>query len=119
LQAADGLSRSASIYLSAVCADPSDLEQPFLKGLIFEAFVNENLEFRLKKERMAVVLDLLAKHKDIEVELVKAIDASKPQRWMPEMPYQSMLDLVKGRPDLKLLAEALERNSKKLNIDDF
>ncbi len=52
LQAADGSSRSASAYLSAVRTDPSDLEQPFLKGLILEAFVNERLEFRFKEERM-------------------------------------------------------------------
>src|SRR5260221_1982186 len=43
LQAADGSSHSGLAYLSAVHKDPSDLEQPFLKGLIFEAFVNEKL----------------------------------------------------------------------------
>jgi len=116
LQAADGLSHSALAYLSAVHKDPSDLGQPFLKGLIFEVFVNEKLEFRLKRDCMAVALDLLTNQKEIEAKLAEAIDASKPQRWMPEMPYQRILDLVKERPDLKLLAEALERNREKLKF---
>ena len=49
LQAADGESSSAWTYLLAVRRDPSSLEKPFLKGLIFEAFVDEKLEFRFKK----------------------------------------------------------------------
>ncbi|OLC61003.1 MAG: hypothetical protein AUH89_03125 [Ktedonobacter sp. 13_1_40CM_4_52_4] len=126
LQAADGSSRSALAYLSAVRRDPSDLEQPFLKGLIFEAFVNERLEFRFKEERMAVILDLLTNQKDIEAELVEAIDASTPKSWIFEKDYRHILDLVKERPDIKLLAEALERNSEKqrnsgkfISTDDF
>jgi hypothetical protein len=120
LQAADGSSNSAVTYLSAVRRDPSDLEHPFLKGLIFEAFVNERLEFRLKKERMSVILDLLTKQKDIEAELVEAIDTSKPKSWIYENTYQHVLDLVKKRPGLQLLAGALERNSERLtNLDNF
>jgi hypothetical protein len=120
LQAADGSSRSALAYLSAVHTDPSDLEQPFLRGLIFEAFVNEKLEFRFKEEYMAVVLDLLANQKDIEAELVEAIDASKRKNWIFGSDYRRTLDLVKERPDIKLLGEALERNRERLMvIDDF
>ena len=113
LQAADGSSHSGLAYLSAVHKDPSDLEQPFLKGLIFEAFVNEKLEFRFKEKCMAVVLDLLTNQKDIEAELVEAIDVSKPKSWIFESDYRHILDLVKERPDIKLLAEALERNGGK------
>lgn len=114
LQAAEGGSYSAERYLSTIHFNPSGLEKPFLKGLIFEAFVNEKLEFRFKERCMAEVLDLLTNQKDIEAELVAAIDASKPKSGIFKTGYQRILDLVKERPDLKLLAEALERNSKKL-----
>lgn len=118
LQAADGATSSALAYLSAVCTDPSDLEQPFLKGLIFEAFVNEKLEFRLKEECMTIVLGLLTSQKDIEAELVEAINASKPKSWISGKTYQRILDLVKEKPDLTLLDEALERNREKLTYTD-
>ncbi len=63
---------------------------------------------------MAVVLDLLTNQKEIEAELVEAIDASKPKSWIFESDYRHILDLVKERPDIKLLAEALERNRERL-----
>jgi uncharacterized iron-regulated protein len=75
--------------------------------------VNEKLEFRFKEKCMAVVLDLLTNQKDIEAELVEAIDVSKPKSWIFESDYRHILDLVKERPDIKLLAEALERNGGK------
>jgi hypothetical protein len=114
LQVADGGSGSAVPYLSTLHQDPSGLKPPFLRGLIFEAFVNEKLEFRLKDECMAVILDLLISQKDIEFELVEAINASKPKEWISKKNYQRILDLVKEKSDLSLLAEALERNRKKL-----
>lgn len=98
LQVADGGSTSASYYMSAIRSDPSGLEYPFFKGLIFEAFVNEKLEFRFKEECMPVVLDLLANQKAIETELVEAIDTAKPKSWIPKNAYQSIIDLVKERP---------------------
>lgn len=63
---------------------------------------------------MTVVLDLLTKQKDIEVELIVAIDASKRKGMVFKSDYCSILDWIKERPDIKLLAGALERNSKKL-----
>ena len=114
LQAADGESSSAWTYLLTVRRDLSSLEKPFLKGLIFEAFVNEKLEFRFKIKYMTMVLDLLTKRQDIEVELIVAIDASKRKGMVFKSDYCSILKWIKERPDIKLLAEALERNSKKL-----
>ncbi len=124
LQVAEGESSQASLYMSGLRSNPSDLEHSFLKGLIFEAFVNEKLEFRFKKKCMPVILGLLANQKAVEAELVEAIDASKPKSWIPKGAYQSILDLVKEKPDLNVLAETLERNNEKLTAtpaydDDF
>ncbi len=118
LQAAEGGSRSASTYLSAIHRDPSGLERPFLKGLIFEAFVNERLEFRFKERHMGIVLDLLTEQKNIEAELVEVIDASKPKWQIYKRTYQGIIDLVKSRSDTDLLADAMERCSKKLVYAD-
>ncbi len=120
LQAADGSSWSALRYLSAIHDDQSDWPHPFLKGLLFEVFVNEKLEFRFKEVYPTIILDLLANKKDIEAELVEAIDASKPKSWVSGKMYPHILDLVEGKPELSLLAEALERNKEKLTkIDAF
>jgi len=118
LQVAEGGSGSAWAYLSALRKDPSGLTPPFLKGLIFETFVNEKLEFRLKEECMTMVLGLLTSQKDIEAELAEAIDTSKPKSWISEKAYQRILDLVKEKLELNLLAEALERNKEKLTNTD-
>lgn len=118
LQVAEGGSGPAWAYLSALHGDPSDLTLLFLKGLIFEVFVNEKLEFRFKEECIAMVLGLLTSQKGIEAELVEAIDTSKPKSWIHGNTYQRVLDLVKEKPELNLLAESLERNREKLtNID--
>lgn len=117
LQVADGGSRSAWRYLSVLPKSPSGLGYPFLRGLIFEAFVNEKLEFRFKEKCMDVVLDLLTKQKGIEAELVEVIDAAKPtRRVIFNKDYGYILDLVKERPDIKLLTEALERNRERLKF---
>ncbi|HEU5377952.1 MAG TPA: hypothetical protein VFV38_21225 [Ktedonobacteraceae bacterium] len=116
LQAADGSSWSALRYLSTIHNDQNDWLLPFLKGLLFEVFVNERLEFRFKEVYPTIILDLLASKKDIEADLVEAIDASKPKswRWMSEKMYRHILDLTKEKPDLNSLVEALERNREKL-----
>jgi hypothetical protein len=116
LQAADGSSRSARTYLSAMRDDQRDWPRSFLKGLLFEVFVNERLEFRFKEIYTSVVLDLLANQKDIEAELAAMIDTSKPKSWISEKSYQDLLDLVKDKPVIIVLAEALERNWEKVTM---
>lgn len=114
LQVAEGGSSQASSYLSTLHKDPSSLNSHFLKGLIFEAFVNEKLEFRFKEECMTIVLGLLIGQKNIEAELAEVIDRSKQKSWVSKEDYQRVLDLIKEKPDLNLLAEALERNGERL-----
>jgi hypothetical protein len=122
LQAADGSSHAALAYLSAIHNSQDDWPHSLLKGLLFEVFVNESLEFRFKEVYPAVILDLLTKHKDIEAKLVEAIDASKPKSWgwTSEKRYQYILDLVKKKLGLNSLIEALERNRERLiRTDDW
>lgn len=118
LQSAEGRSRSALIFLSKIQENPSCLEQPFLKGLIFEAFVNERLELRFKGRCIENVLDVLTKQKDIEAELAEAIDVSRPKWRISKEDYQKVIDLVRSRPNVELLADAIERCSKKLIVAD-
>ncbi|GHO49223.1 hypothetical protein [Ktedonospora formicarum] len=118
LQVAEGGSSYASLYMSTLQTDPNDLSTPFLRGIIFEAFVNERLEFRFKEEHIAKVLNLLVGQKDIEEELAEAIDASKLKTWISKRDYQRILDLIKNKLNLNVLAKALERNREKLTSTD-
>ena len=119
LQVADGDCWAAKGFCAGkLLKHQGDFPRSFIKGFLFESFLNNDSEFRLKLNILDTVLEILKQHDDIKRELVDAINGAGPK--VPELPsvYEGAVAQVGIRPELEDLKNCMIANRSKLTITD-
>jgi hypothetical protein len=116
LQAADGSSGEAAMLLVNYVQDETDLPQAFIKGIIFECFLNESNLFRLKLVHIDKALDLLKTRPDLISELCDLLDASQPKTVVQSTDFDSILASVATKDELSQLHHRLVANRERLVV---
>ncbi|MDB5161076.1 MAG: VrlM [Candidatus Saccharibacteria bacterium] len=114
LQASQGDAGSANTYLSKLATDHSGYPTVFIKGVLFEGFVNESNKFRLKNEGVKRVLVLFNAYPEILEELLNQLDAAEPTGWTSTAEYDELIEEVITIPELSSLLEYLTQNNTRL-----
>jgi len=114
LQAAQGDSGSSIELLSKYAEDPSGLPVELIKGIVFECFINEQNQFRLKDAHALEALRLLASHPELVAELSAAIAVSTPKSFIESADYDALVTAISEYDEFSVLAETLATNKSRL-----
>lgn len=114
LQASDGEAGNATELLQNYAQDPTNLPEGIIKGIIFECFVNESSQFRLKTRPIDLALELLKVNQQLIPELVTAIQGSQPRGLITGTEYAAAAAAVTLHPELNTLKQALDADRDRL-----
>lgn len=114
LQAADGSSGSAISYLTKLSTDHSNYPKPFIKGVLFEGFINESNEFRLKNEGVKTVIPMFKDYADLLAELIENLNGASPKSYIDGPTYDELLEMINSVDGLSQLHEYFLSNRARL-----
>ena len=110
LQAAEGKERTARYFLSSFGL--SDWPIPFLKGVLFECFVNDENQLRFKTRKLNAVLERLSDvdgSENLSAELVTLIESSVPKtNYLVQSNSEKVLSILKDFDWIEPVAIALK-----------
>ncbi len=101
LQAADGSSSAAGVYLTSLMNDYSNYPVPYIKGILFEGFLNESKTFRLKNYGLKKVVALFERYPGILLELFASLDEAQPSEQASGEVYEELINELTGNSELR------------------
>jgi len=104
LQSAEGGANGSGEFISQKIYSEELLPEPFIKGLLFECFINEARQFRCKKDFLKLVLNIVfnknpANPKTLIEELVAEIKRATPKYPMFSSKTNEALVILEGFAD--------------------
>ncbi|HEU4966400.1 MAG TPA: hypothetical protein VFT53_02875 [Candidatus Saccharimonadales bacterium] len=117
LQAADGTAGSAIRYLELLSSDHSGYPAGFIKGVVFECFLNEANGFRLKNRGLSAIYNIMKDFPEIMSELILRLDSATAIRLIGDIDWVEALLPMDSIPELSGLAQYLRENKARLSLN--